>query len=131
MNRTSRVYVAGHRGMVGSAIVRRLQCDGFTDLVLRTRAEVDLTDARAVDAFFSETQPEYVFLAAAKVGGILANDTYPADFIRENLAIELNVIDSASRCGVTKLLFLGSSCVYPKHAPQPMAEGSTDERISA
>ena len=122
MNRTSRVYVAGHRGMVGSAILRRLRRDGFTDLVLRTRVEVDLTDARAVDALFSKTHPEYVFLAAAKVGGILANDTYPADFIRENLAIELNVIDSAFRFGVTKLLFLGSSCVYPKHAPQPMAE---------
>ena len=122
MNRASRVYVAGHRGMVGSAILRRLRRDGFTDLVLRTRAEVDLTYARAVDALFSTTHPEYVFLAAAKVGGILANDTYPADFIRENLAIELNVIDSAFRFGVTKLLFLGSSCVYPKHAPQPMAE---------
>ena len=108
--------------MVGSAILRRLQRDGFTDLVLRTRVEVDLTDARAVDALFSGTRPEYVFLAAAKVGGILANDTYPADFIRENLAIELNVIDSAFRFGVTKLLFLGSSCVYPKRAPQPMAE---------
>lgn len=119
----ARVYVAGHRGLVGSAIVRRLRAEGFDEgLLLRTRAELDLTDARAVDAFFAAERPEYVFLAAAKVGGILANATYPADFLRENLAIELNVIDAAHRHGAKKLLFLGSSCIYPKHAPQPMRE---------
>lgn len=110
--------------MVGSAIVRRLQCHGYGDLILRTRAEVNLTDADAVDRFFAETSPQYVFLAAAKVGGILANKTYPADFLRENLAIELNVIDAAHRHGITKLLFLGSSCIYPRLAPQPISESA-------
>ena len=124
MDPTSRVYVAGHLGMVGSAIVRRLQCHGYGDLILRTRAEVNLTDADAVDRFFAETSPQYVFLAAAKVGGILANKTYPADFLRENLAIELNVIDAAHRHGITKLLFLGSSCIYPRLAPQPISESA-------
>ncbi|MBX6765349.1 MAG: GDP-L-fucose synthase [Rubrobacteraceae bacterium] len=122
MNRESRIYVAGHRGMVGSAIVRRLREEGFERIVTRARTGLDLTDARAVDAFFAEERPEYVFLAAAKVGGILANATCPAGFIRENLAIELNVIEAAHRHGVKKLLFLGSSCIYPRHAPQPIKE---------
>jgi GDP-L-fucose synthase len=122
MNPGDRIFVAGHRGLVGAALVRRLHADGCTNLLLRTRSELDLTDAAAVDRFFAAEQPQYVFLAAAKVGGIMANDTYPADFIRENLAIELNVIDAAHRHGTEKLLFLGSSCVYPKHAPQPMRE---------
>jgi len=122
LNRESRIYVAGHRGMVGSAIVRRLREEGFEGIVTRARTELDLTDARAVDAFFAEERPEYVFLAAAKVGGILANATCPAGFIRENLAIELNVIEAAHRHGVKKLLFLGSSCIYPRHAPQPIKE---------
>ena len=117
-----RVFVAGHRGLVGSALVRRLEREGFSDIVVRTRSELDLTDAAAVDAFFRDVRPQHVLLAAAKVGGIVANDTYPADFIRDNLAIELNVIDAAHRHGVDRLLFLGSSCVYPKHAPQPMKE---------
>jgi GDP-L-fucose synthase len=122
MNPDSRVFVAGHRGMVGSGIVRRLQREGYGNLILRTRQELDLRDRNAVDAFFRETRPEYVFLAAAKVGGILANDRYPVDFLMDNLAIELAVIDAAHRTGVRKLLFLGSSCVYPKHAPQPIRE---------
>jgi GDP-L-fucose synthase len=122
MNSSDRIYVAGHQGLVGSALVRRLQAEGCDNLLLRTRTELDLTDAAAVDCFFSAERPRYVILAAAKVGGIVANDTYPADFIRDNLAIQLNVIDAAHRHGVAKLLFLGSSCVYPKHAPQPMKE---------
>lgn len=122
MNKKSRIYVAGHRGMVGSAIVRRLRGEGFEGIVTRARTELDLTDARAVDAFFADERPEYVFLAAAKVGGILANATCPAGFIRDNLAIELNVIEAAHRHGVKKLLFLGSSCIYPRHAPQPIKE---------
>jgi GDP-L-fucose synthase len=122
MNRDARIFVAGHRGLAGSAITRRLQDDGFDHLLLRSRSELDLTDRAAVDAFFRREHPEYVFVAAAKVGGILANNTYPADFIRDNLAIALNVIDAAHRHGVDKLLFLSSSCVYPKHAPQPMRE---------
>jgi GDP-L-fucose synthase len=120
--REARIFVAGHRGMVGSAIVRALQAAGHSGLLLRARAELDLTDRAAVRAFFRNERPEYVFLAAAKVGGILANDTYRADFIHDNLAIELNVIDEAHRAGVKRLLFLGSSCIYPKHAPQPMRE---------
>ncbi len=108
--------------MVGSAIVRGLEDDGLEDLLFRTHDEVDLTDARAVNSLFQKTQPEYVFVAAAKVGGILANDTFPADFIRDNLAIQLNVIDAAYRHNVTKLLFLGSSCIYPKNAQQPITE---------
>jgi GDP-L-fucose synthase len=122
MRLDARVYVAGHRGLVGSAIARRLKALGFQDLLVRTRQELDLTDGRAVRAFFETERPEYVFLAAAKVGGILANDTYPAEFIRDNLAIELNVIDAAHRAGVAKLLFLGSSCIYPRLAPQPIKE---------
>lgn len=114
--------MAGHRGLVGSAILRRLKAEGYTNLLTRSRAELDLRDQSAVDRFFREERPEYVFLAAARVGGILANSTYPADFIRDNLAIQLNVIDAAFRYGVQKLLFFGSSCIYPKHAPQPLKE---------
>jgi GDP-L-fucose synthase len=122
MDKSARIYVAGHRGLVGSAIVRKLEADGYTHILKRSHAELDLTDAAATDAFFAEHMPEYVFLAAAKVGGIVANNTYPAEFIRDNLAIQTNVIHSAWRYGVTRLLFLGSSCIYPKHAPQPMKE---------
>lgn len=118
----SRIYVAGHRGMVGSAIVRRLHTEGFDNLLLRTHAELDLTDQHAVDTLFATERPEFVFLAAAKVGGIHANSTYPAEFIRDNLAIQTNVIHSAWKHGVRKLLFLGSSCIYPKLATQPMRE---------
>ncbi|MEW6594359.1 MAG: GDP-L-fucose synthase [Thermodesulfobacteriota bacterium] len=122
MNKDARIYLAGHRGLVGAAILRRLKAEGYANLLCRTHAELDLTDQQAVRAFFAAEQPEYVFLAAAKVGGIQANSTWPADFIRDNLAIELNVIDAAWRHGVRKLLFLGSSCIYPKLAPQPMPE---------
>ncbi|MCE5191915.1 MAG: GDP-L-fucose synthase [Actinomycetia bacterium] len=122
MDKDSRIYVAGHRGLVGGAILRRLEEAGYTNLVTRTHAELDLTDQLAVEGFFAEEKPEYVFLAAAKVGGILANSTYPADFIRENLLIQTNVIDAAHRHGVRKLEFLGSSCIYPKLAPQPLKE---------
>jgi len=122
MNKADKIYIAGHRGLVGGAIYRRLQAGGFTNLVTRGSAELNLTDQAAVNAFFAEEQPDYVFLAAAKVGGILANDTYPADFIRDNLQIQNNVIDAAYRNGCEKLLFLGSSCIYPKLAPQPMKE---------
>ncbi len=122
MNRTDPVYVAGHRGLVGSAIVRVLEERGFNNLILRSRAELDLTDQRAVQAFFAASRPRYVFLTAARVGGILANSTYPADFIRDNLAIQLNVIETARQADVAKLLFLGSSCIYPRLAPQPMQE---------
>lgn len=122
MREESRIFVAGHRGLVGSAIVRSLENAGFTNVMTRTRAQVDLRDRAAVDRFFAAERPEYVFLAAAKVGGILANSIQPAEFIFDNLAIELNVIDSAYRNGVTKLEFLGSSCIYPKLAPQPIRE---------
>lgn len=122
MNKESRIYIAGHRGMVGAAIVRQLQREGFTQLITRTHAELDLTNQAAVREFFEAARPEYVFLAAAKVGGILANSSYPADFIRDNLLIELNIIDAAYKTGARKLLFLGSSCIYPKLAPQPMPE---------
>ena len=122
MNHSARIYVAGHRGLVGNAIVRRLQAGGFTNLLLRTHAELDLTDERATRAFFEAAKPEYVFLAAAKVGGIVANNSFPADFIRDNLAIQTNVIHAAHLVGVMRLLFLGSSCIYPKLAPQPMRE---------
>ncbi len=114
--------MAGHRGLVGSAICRGLQQQGYTNLLLKTRAELDLSDRNAVRECFVREKPEYVFLAAAKVGGILANDTYPADFIRENLEIQTNVIDASYRNGVARLLFLGSSCIYPKLAPQPIKE---------
>lgn len=122
MNKESRIYIAGHRGMVGAAIVRQLQREGFTQLITRTHAELDLTNQAAVREFFEAVRPEYVFLAAAKVGGILANSSYPADFIRDNLLIELNIVDAAYKTGARKLLFLGSSCIYPKLAPQPMPE---------
>ncbi|HVC47837.1 MAG TPA: GDP-L-fucose synthase [Terracidiphilus sp.] len=122
METSSRIYVAGHRGLVGSAIRRGLEARGFRNLVLRSHAELELGDRAAVRAFFEAEKPEYVFLAAAKVGGILANDTYPADFIRENLEIQTNVIDASYRSGVKRLLFLGSSCIYPKMAPQPIKE---------
>ena len=120
----SRIYVAGHRGLVGSAIVRRLEAAGCTNLLLRTHAELDLTDERATRAFFDEQRPEQVFLAAAKVGGIVANNIYPAEFIRDNLAIQTHVIHAAHAAGVQRLLFLGSSCIYPKLAPQPMPESA-------
>jgi len=118
----ARIYVAGHRGLVGSAIVRRLHGAGHADLLVRTHAELDLTDEHATRAFFEQAKPEYVFLAAAKVGGIVANNSYPAEFIRDNLAIQTNVIHAAHEAGVQRLLFLGSSCIYPKLAPQPMKE---------
>jgi GDP-L-fucose synthase len=119
---TSRIFVAGHRGLAGSAICRRLRASGFHNLILRGRDELDLREASAVRDFFATERPEYVFLAAAKVGGILANSTRPAEFIYENLAIQTNVIEAAHRYGATKLQFLGSSCIYPKLAPQPIKE---------
>lgn len=122
MNKNSRVYVAGHRGMVGSAITRRLLDLGYEDVVTRSHADLPLDDGAAVESFFSTARPEYVVLAAAKVGGIVANATRGADFIRENLQIQTNVIDAAYRHGVKRLLFLGSSCIYPKHAEQPIVE---------
>jgi len=122
MVKTSSIFIAGHRGLVGSAIVRQLQSAGYCNLILRTRAELDLRNASAVNNFFASHRPEYVFLAAAKVGGILANSTYPADFLLDNLNIQNNVIDAAYRHRVTKLQFLGSSCIYPKLAPQPLKE---------
>jgi GDP-L-fucose synthase len=122
LEKTSRIYVAGHRGLVGSAICRGLARQGYTNLILRTRSELDLTNGAEVSAFFDREQPEYVFLAAAKVGGILANETFPADFIRENLSIQTNIIDASYRAGVKRLLFLGSSCIYPKLCPQPIKE---------
>jgi len=118
----SKIYVAGHRGLVGSAIARRLEREGFSQIITRGRAELDLTDQVAVKGFFARERPDFVFLAAARVGGILANSHYPAGFIRDNLLIQTNVIDAAYRHGVKKLLFLGSSCIYPKHAPQPLKE---------
>jgi len=124
LDRQARIFVAGHRGLVGSAIVRRLEAAGFTQLIRRTHAELDLCEQRAVDEFFRTERPEYVLLAAARVGGIHANNTFPADFIRDNLLIQSHVIDAARRNGVRKLLFLGSSCIYPKHAPQPMPESA-------
>lgn len=124
MEISDKIYVAGHRGLVGSALVRRLRQDGYENLLLKTRADLDLSDASAVRRFFSENRPHYVFLAAAKVGGILANDTFPAAFIFENLKIQTNVIHESWRCGVERLLFLGSSCIYPRLAPQPLPEES-------
>jgi GDP-L-fucose synthase len=122
MNSDNKIYIAGHRGLVGSAIVRRLRAGGYTNVVTRTHAELDLIEPRAVFEFFEKEKPEYVFLAAAKVGGIHANNTYRADFIYQNLMIESNIIHASYRHGVKKLMFLGSSCIYPKHAPQPMRE---------
>lgn len=122
MNLSSTIFLAGHRGLVGSAILRKLQAAGYEKIITRTRAQLDLTDQHAVAAFFAEEKPEYVFLAAAKVGGILANNTYPADFIYQNLTIQNNIIHNSYVHGVQKLLFLGSSCIYPKLCPQPMKE---------
>lgn len=122
MNNKSKIYVAGHRGMVGSAIVRKLEAAGYNNIITRTSKELDLRDQAAVKHFFKEEKPEYVFLAAAKVGGIVANNTYRADFIYENLMIQSNVIRQAYETGVQKLLFLGSSCIYPKLCPQPIKE---------
>jgi GDP-L-fucose synthase len=122
VNRSSRIYVAGHRGLAGSALVRRLQAKGYGNLVTRTHQELELTDGGAVREFFQREKPEVVLLAAAKVGGIMANSTYPAQFIRDNLAIQTHVIDEAYRAGVTRLLFLGSSCIYPRDCPQPIRE---------
>lgn len=122
MEQKSKIYVAGHRGLVGSALARELKRSGLGNLITRTSNELDLRDRDAVMKFFISEKPEYVFLAAAKVGGIYANDTYPAEFIFDNLAIQLNVIDSARTSGVKKLLFLGSSCIYPRECPQPMRE---------
>lgn len=122
MSSESLIYVAGHRGMVGSAIVRRLRAGGFARIIVRERQDLDLRDQAAVRGFFASVRPQYVYVAAARVGGILANDTYPAEFLHDNVGIEANIIDAAYRNGAEKLLFLGSSCVYPKHAPQPMPE---------
>lgn len=124
MNKTSKIYVAGHRGLVGSAIWENLKKKGYTNLIGRTSAELDLLDQRATAKFFSEEIPEYVFLAAARVGGIVANNTYRADFIYHNLTIQNHVIHNAWKYGVKKLLFLGSTCIYPREAPQPMKEDS-------
>ncbi len=136
MNKNSKIYVAGHRGLVGSAIVRNLQEKGFNNIICRTHKELDLTNQNEVRRFFEEERPEYVFLAAAKVGGIHANNTYPADFIYENLMIQNNVIKAAHDFEVKKLLFLGSTCIYPKMAPQPIKEdylltGSLEETNEA
>ena len=122
MNKTDKIYIAGHRGLVGSAIVRNLEKSGYSNLLLRTSKELNLTNQADVNQFFETEKPDFIFLAAAKVGGIHANDTYPADFIRDNLQIQTNIIDAAYRNNAKKLLFLGSSCIYPKLAPQPMKE---------
>ena len=122
MDKHSRIFVAGHNGLVGGAIVRALQADGFTNVIVRSRKETDLENQGAVLKLFLEESPEYVFMAAAKVGGILANNTYPVDFIRSNLMVQNNIIDASFYAGVKKLLFLGSSCIYPKMAPQPIKE---------
>jgi GDP-L-fucose synthase len=122
MQKESKIFVTGHRGLVGSAILRKLEKLGYTNILTVAHVELDLIDQRAVGIFFKEEKPEYIFLAAAKVGGIHANDTYPADFIRDNILIQTNVIDQAFRNDAKKLLFLGSSCIYPKFAPQPMKE---------
>lgn len=124
VDRASKVYVAGHRGMVGAAIVRRLESQGFQNIVTRSSQELDLRDREGVFAFFEQEQPAVVFLAAAKVGGILANDTYPADFLSDNLRIQLNTMDAAHESDVERLVFLGSSCIYPKFADQPISEGA-------
>ena len=122
MNKNSKIYVAGHRGMVGSSIIRALETEGYSNIIFRTSAELDLTNQEAVSNFFEAEKPEFVFLAAAKVGGIHANNVYRADFLYSNLLIEANIIHSAYKIGVEKLLFLGSSCIYPKLAPQPLKE---------
>jgi GDP-L-fucose synthase len=122
VDKKAKIYVAGHRGLVGSALMRRLVARGYTNFLTRTHAELDLIDQRAVEAFFGEHKPEYVFLAAARVGGIYANNAYPAEFIYQNLAVQVNVIEAAHRHGVRRLLFLGSSCIYPRDCPQPIKE---------
>ncbi|MGA9164408.1 MAG: GDP-L-fucose synthase [Thiobacillus sp.] len=122
MDKNAKIYIAGHRGLVGTALMRNLRAKGFDNFVTRTHAELDLTNQAAVEAFFAAEKPDYVFLAAAKVGGIHANNTYPAEFIRDNLAIQTNIIHAAHKNNVKRLLFLGSSCIYPKLAPQPMKE---------
>lgn len=122
MNKDSKIYIAGHRGLAGSAIVRALEAEGYTNLIKKTKSELDLTSEEKVNLFFNEEKPEYVFIAAAKVGGIGDNNTHPALFIRENLKIQTNIIDASYKSGVKKLLFLGSSCIYPKMAPQPIKE---------
>ena len=122
MEKDSKIYVAGHRGMVGSAIVRKLEQEGYHNIVTRTSKELDLRRQDAVEQFFAKEKPDYVFLAAAKVGGIMANNTYPADFMYDNMILEMNVIKSAFDNKVKKLMFLGSSCIYPRMAPQPMPE---------
>ncbi len=122
MNKDARIYVAGHRGLVGSALLRTLLSQGYTNILTRTHTDLELIDQKAVKSFFEAERPEYVFLAAAKVGGIMANNTYPADFIYQNLAIQTNVIHESWRCGVKRLLFLGSSCIYPRDCPQPIKE---------
>ncbi|OGA79911.1 MAG: GDP-fucose synthetase [Betaproteobacteria bacterium RIFCSPLOWO2_12_FULL_66_14] len=122
MHKSDRIYVAGHRGLAGSALMRALKTAGYTDLLTRTRSELDLQDQAAVTRFFESERPDHVFLAAGKVGGIVANNTYPADFIYQNLAIESHVVHSAWRCGVKRLLLLGSSCIYPRDCPQPIKE---------
>lgn len=122
MNKSAKIYIAGHRGMVGNAILRNLRAQGYTNLILRTHAELDLTDQRAVTDFFAEQRPDYVFLAAAKVGGIVANNTYPAQFFYENMMLETNVIHACYTHNVKKLMFLGSSCIYPRLAEQPIRE---------
>ena len=122
MEKNAKIYVAGHRGMVGSAIIRKLKEEGFENIIFRTSSELDLRNQQAVSDFFQKEKPDYVFLAAAKVGGILANNTYRAEFLYDNLMIQSNIINSAHKAGVTKLMFLGSSCIYPKLAPQPLKE---------
>ncbi len=122
MNKSSKIFIAGHRGLVGSAILRRLKREGYKNLIFRSSKQLDLRKQNLVENFFKKQQPEYIFLAAAKVGGILANNTYPAEFIYDNLMIETNVIHASYRYRVKKLLFLGSSCIYPKFSPQPMKE---------
>ncbi len=124
MEKTSKIYVAGHRGLVGSAIVRELERKGYTNIIKRTHAELDLLDQKAVNVFFAAEKPEYVFLSAAKVGGIGANSTYPADFIYQNMMIGFNIVEAARKNGVKKLMNLGSTCIYPKMAPQPINEES-------
>ena len=122
MDKSAKIFAAGHNGLVGSAIVRKLEAEGYKNIIKKNRSELDLSDQKTVRSFFEAEKPEYVFLAAAKVGGIYANDTYPAEFIYENLMIESNIIHSSYLTGVKKLLFLGSSCIYPKLCPQPMKE---------
>ena len=122
MKPDSKVYIAGHRGLVGSALLRNLEANGYRNLVTRTHTELDLTDQQAVRSFIAQEKPDYIFLAAAKVGGIYANNIYPAEFIRDNLAIHTNIIHEAYCNNVKRLMFLGSSCIYPKHCQQPMKE---------